>query len=218
MAHGGRVGRRAGTLRDLNASSGSRQTDRSTATRAQLVKAARELFGKRPYADVGTEEIVRRARVTRGALYHHFADKRDLFRAVHEQMEAELVAEIGRQLAAGISGDDPLGALRTGVRTFLDACADPSFARITLVDAPAVLGWEEWRRIDEVHALGLIVAGLEGAMDAGALRRQPLRPLAQLMLGTMGEAGLLVANSHDPVTTRGQVETALLAWLDGMRA
>jgi hypothetical protein len=117
-----------------------------------------------------------------------------------------------------MSGDDPLGALRTGVRTFLDACADPSFARITLVDAPAVLGWAEWRRIDEVHALGLIIAGLEGAMDAGVLRRQPLRPLAQLMLGTMGEAGLLVANSDDPATTRGQVEGALLAWLDGMRA
>jgi AcrR family transcriptional regulator len=196
----------------------TRQADRSTATRARLVKAARELFSKRPYADVGTEEIVRRARVTRGALYHHFADKRELFRAVHEQMEAELVEAIGRQLADAAAGGDPIEVLRAGVRSYLDACADPSFARITLIDAPAVLGWAEWRRIDEEHALKLIVLGLEGAMEAGALRRQPVRPIAQLMLGTMGEAGLVVANAPDPDATRIEVEAALFAWLDGLRA
>jgi AcrR family transcriptional regulator len=201
------------------AGTASRQTDRSAATQARLVKAARELFAKRPYADVGTEEIVRRARVTRGALYHHFADKRDLFRAVHEQMEEELVNAIGAQLAdAADTLGDPVEVLRIGVRSYLDACTDPSFARITLIDAPAVLGWAEWRRIDEKHALRLIVLGLEGAMDAGALRRQPVRPIAQLMLGTMGEAGLVVANSADPDATRAEVETALFAWLDGLRA
>jgi AcrR family transcriptional regulator len=200
----------------LSASTGSRQADRSTATQARLVKAARELFAKRPYAEVGTEEIVRRARVTRGALYHHFADKRDLFRAVHEQLEAELVETIGRELAEAAMSD-PVEALRVGVRSFLDACTDPSFARITLIDAPAVLGWEEWRRIDEKHALRLVVAALDGAMDAGALRRQPVRPIAQLMLATMGEAGLVVANSADPVATRSEVEAALMAWLDGLR-
>ena len=196
---------------------GSRQTDRSAATRARLLAAARELFAARPYADVGTEEIVRRAEVTRGALYHHFADKRDLFRAVHEQLEAELVESIGARLAAA-AVSDPLEGLRVGVRSFLDACTEPSFARITLVDAPAVLGWEEWRRIDEQHALRLVLAGLTAAMDAGALRRQPVRPLAQLMLATMGEAGLVVANSSDPATTRVEIEGALLAWLDGLRA
>jgi AcrR family transcriptional regulator len=180
------------------------------------VKAARELFARSPYADVGTEEIVRRARVTRGALYHHFADKRDLFRAVHEQMEEELVETIGAELVAA-AASDPVEALRVGVRSFLDACTEPSFARITLVDAPAVLGWEEWRRIDEKHALRLVLAGLEGAMDAGAMRRQPVRPLAQLMLATMGEAGLVVANSTDPATTRVEIEAALMAWLDGLR-
>jgi AcrR family transcriptional regulator len=194
-----------------------RQADRSSATRARLVKAARALFTARPYAEVGTEQIVRRARVTRGALYHHFADKRDLFRAVHEQMEAELVEGIQRQLAAS-AATDPIEALAAGVRSYLDACADPSFARITLVDAPAVLGWEEWRRIDEEHALRLLLVALEGAMEAGALRRQPVRPLAQLMLGTMGEAGLVIANAADPKTTRVEIEGALLAWLDGLRA
>ena len=192
----------------------SRQTDRSAATRARLVKAARELFSERPYADVGTEEIVRRARVTRGALYHHFADKRDLFRSVHEQLEAELMDAIARQLVESAT-DDPIEGLRTGVRSYLDACEDPSFARITLIDAPAVLGWAEWRRIDEEHALKLIVLGLEGAMEAGALRRQPVQPLAHLLLGTMGEAGLRVANGEG---TRDEIEGALMALLDGLRA
>jgi AcrR family transcriptional regulator len=208
---------RPGTLNRLSAGTSSRQTDRSAATRARLVKAGRELFAERPYADVGTEEIVRRAKVTRGALYHHFADKRDLFRAVHEQLEAELVESIGRQLVEAQS-EDPVEGLRTGVRSYLDACEDRSFARVTLIDAPAVLGWAEWRRIDEEHALRLIVLGLEGAMEAGALRRAPVRPLAQLLLGTMGEAGLVVANSDDPEATRVEMESALMAVLDGMRA
>jgi AcrR family transcriptional regulator len=198
----------------LTAGTSSRQTDRSAATRARLLKAARELFGERPYADVGTEEIVRRARVTRGALYHHFTDKRDLFRAVHEQLEAELVDAIARQLAAATS-TDPVEGLRTGARTYLDACEDRSFARITLIDAPAVLGWTEWRRIDEEYALKVIVLGLEGAMEAGAFRRQPVLPLAQLMLGTMGEAGLRVANGEG---SRDEVENALMALLDGLRS
>jgi AcrR family transcriptional regulator len=198
----------------LTAGTSSRQTKRSAATRARLVSAARELFAERPYADVGTEEIVRRANVTRGALYHHFADKRDLFRAVHEQLEAELVESIGRQLMEA-GGSDPLEGLRTGVRSYLDACEDPSFARITLIDAPSVLGWVEWRRIDEAHALRLVVLGLEGAMEAGALRRAPVHPLAQLLLGTMGEAGLRVANGEG---TRDEVEGALMSLLDGLRA
>jgi AcrR family transcriptional regulator len=195
----------------------TRQADRSTATRGRLIDAAHELFSQRPYADVGTEEIVRRAQVTRGALYHHFADKRDLFRALHERMEGELMEKIAAQLAEA-SAADPSEALRAGLRSYLDACADPSFARITLVDAPAVLGWEEWRAIDERYALKLIEVGLEGGMAAGALRRQPVRPLAQLLLAAMGEAGLRVANSPDPERTRREIELPLLAWLDGLRA
>jgi AcrR family transcriptional regulator len=193
-----------------------RQEERSEATRARLMAVARELFAKRGYAGVGTEEIVRRAKVTRGALYHHFRDKRDLFRAVHEQLESELAETIGAQLAAG--GDDPLEVMRIGVRTFLDACMEPEIARITLLEAPAVLGWQEWREIDERYGLGLIVAGLQMGMDAGRLRRQPVRPLAHLMLAAMGEAGMAIANAEDPQAERREVEPALIGLLDGLRA
>ncbi len=112
---------------------------RSEATRTALLAAARELFTERGYGGVGTEEIVRRAQVTRGALYHHFADKQDLFLAVHEQMEAEVVAEIARQME-GADGD-PHEVLVHGIRAFLDVCTDPAITRVTLVDAPSVLGW-----------------------------------------------------------------------------
>jgi AcrR family transcriptional regulator len=192
-----------------------RQAERSDATRARLVRAARELFASRGYAEVATEEIVRRASVTRGALYHHFADKRDLFRAVHEQIEGEVTERIAATLA-GSGGDDPIEALRTAARTFLDACTEPEIARITLLDAPAVLGWVEWRRIDEKYGLGLTIAGLKMGMDAGRLRRQPVRPLAHLLLAAMGEAGMVIANADDPEAARTEVEPPLLALLEGL--
>jgi AcrR family transcriptional regulator len=194
----------------------SRNVERSEATRVKLVRAARHLFARRGYAAVGTEQIVRRARVTRGALYHHFRDKRDLFRAVHEQIEAELARKIGEQIAE--VGDDPVEVLHQGVRTFLDACTDPAIARIALVDAPSVLGWEEWRATEERYGLGLVTFGLRAAMDAGALRVQPVKPLAHLLLGAMEEAGMVIANASDPQAARHEVEPALLGLLDGLRA
>ena len=123
----------------------------------------RELFAERGYAGVGTEEIVARAGVTRGALYHHFADKSDLFRAVHEELEQRWWPTS----ATSIGGiDDPRELIVTGVRAFLDACTDPAVMRIALLDAPAVLGWGEWREIDERYGLGLVSFGLQNAMDA----------------------------------------------------
>jgi AcrR family transcriptional regulator len=194
----------------------SLKAERSDATRAALLKAARKLFSERGYAAVGTEEIVKRAKVTRGALYHHFRDKKDLFRAVHEELEAETAQRIADQLAAG-NADDPLELLRMGARTFLEHTTGP-LARVTLVDAPSVLGWAEWRRIDEKYGMGLVMAALQTAMEAGALRRQPVKPLAHLLLAAVGEAGMLIANAADPQAVRSEVEPPLLALFDGLRA
>ena len=195
----------------------SRREEQTEGTRAALLDAARELFSERGYAAVGTEEIVQRARVTRGALYHHFADKKDLFRGVHEQMEGELTAAIAAQLAEAAS-EDPLAGLVTGVGSFLDACTDPRLARIVLLEAPSVLGWAEWRAIDERYGLGLVMAGLQGAMDAGSLRPQPVKPLAHLMLGALGEAAMVIANAEEPEAARREVEPSLLSLLEGLRA
>jgi AcrR family transcriptional regulator len=195
------------------------RAERSEATRTRLMEAARELFSERGYAEVGTEEIVARADVTRGALYHHFADKRALLRAVHEELEAELADEIGAKIAAEAeAGTGAREVLELGARAFLDACERPEIARITLVEAPAVLGWNEWREIDERYGLGLVTGALELGMEQGVIRRQPTRPLAHLLLGAMGEAGMMIANAEDPAAARRDVEPALLGLLDGLGA
>jgi len=192
----------------------SRQMQRSDATRSDLIRVARELFADRGYAGVATEEIVQRAHVTRGALYHHFRDKKDLFRAVHEQMEAEIVAEI----AAAMGGiEDPMELLRTGIRAFLDACMEPARARINLLEAPSVLGWAQLREIDLRHGMGLMAAGLQEGMDAGALRKQPVTPLAHLMFGALGEAAMTIANAAEPASARAGMEAALLEMVEGLR-
>ena len=192
----------------------SKKAEQAEATRATLVRVSRDLFAKRGYAGVGTEEIVRRAKVTRGALYHHFRDKKDLFRAVHEQFERELVESLGERIS-GIQ--DARELLATGVRSFLDACTDPALAQISLIDAPSVLGWAEWREVDARYGMGLVRLGLEAAMEQGVMERQDPEPLAHLLLAALGEAALLIANSDDPQAARREVEGPLLALLEGLQ-
>ncbi len=173
---------------------------RSEATRRLLVTAARALFGARGYAGVGTEEIVRAAGVTRGALYHQFRDKAGLFAAVAEEVEAE----IAERIAAGAAGAaaDPVEALRAGAQLFLDACAEPEVERIILLDAPAVLGWEAWRDLAGRYGLGLVQLALQSAMDAGAIVPQPVAPLAHVLIGALDECALYVARAEDRPTAR----------------
>lgn len=192
----------------------TRTAERSEETRAALISAARELFSEHGYAAVGTEQIVRRARVTRGALYHHFADKRDLFRSVHEAVEGDVVTSVTAAMA-GI--EDPIELLQAGTRAFLDLCTDPGWTRIPLLEAPAVLGWSEWRKIDQRHGLGLVSAGLEAAMAGGVVARQPVRPLAHLLLAALGEAGLMIATAEDPAAARAEVEPTLAGLLESLR-
>jgi AcrR family transcriptional regulator len=189
--------------------------EQAAATRAELLRVARELFAVRGYADVGTEEIVRAAHVTRGALYHHFADKRDLFRAVHAQLAEELLQRIVAQTAGSA---DAWEALTRGMSAFLDVCTDPAVIRISHLDAPAVLGWAEWREVDAQHWLGLVTMAVQEGIDAGVLRGREAEPLAHLLMGAMVEASMMIANAPDPRAERSEVEGPLLALLEGLRA
>src|SRR2546423_1136613 len=186
------------------------KAEQSEATRAALIAAARPLFAERGYSGVGTEEIVRAAGVTRGALYHHFSGKEDLFAAVYEQVEADLVAEIG-QMATGAS--DPLEVLHRGAAMFLEACRRPEVQRITLIDAPSVLGWERWREIGVRYGFGLIEEVLKAGMEQGVIERQPVRPLTHLLLGAIDEAAMLVAPSDD-AELRAQGAASIDRYLD----
>lgn len=191
------------------------QSERSEATRGALVEAARQLFAERGYAGVGTEEIVRAAGVTRGALYHHFSGKRDLFEAVYERLEAELAERIAAGALAA-NAESPLEAMRAGAEMFLQACTEPEAQRIALLDGPAVLGWDRWREIGAEHGLGLIEGTLQVAIEAGAIARQPVRPLAHLLMGALDEAALLVARADDPERMREEVGQTLNFLLDSL--
>jgi AcrR family transcriptional regulator len=191
------------------------KAERSAHTRAELVAVARGLFAERGYGGVATEEIVRAAGVTRGALYHHFAGKRELFLAVYEDLEREVVEQIAASVMAGAS--DPLAAMHAGAEGFLDACEDPAVQRIGLIDAPSVLGWEQWREVGMRYGLGLVQATVQAAMDAGQITPQPSRPLAHLLLGAMDEGAMLVARADDDGKTRREVGASLSGIIEALR-
>ena len=191
------------------------QSERSEATKAALVATARRLFAERGYSSVGTEEIVRSAGVTRGALYHHFDGKAGLFQAVFEQIEAELA---GRFATEALSKADPWEALVAGLELFLEVCREPEVRQIALLDAPSVLGWTAWREIESRYSLGLIRAGIQNLIDAGVAEPQPIDPLAHAMLGMLTEAGLYVAGADDADAARDEMGRVLRGTLEGLRA
>jgi AcrR family transcriptional regulator len=182
-------------------------------TRLDLVAAAREVFGEQGFAATSTEEIVARAGVTKGALYHHFSGKEELFRAVCEQV----LLEVADQVAAVFMGPDSWSALVDGCGLWIDAHQDPAVRRIVLRDARAVLGWDVVRDLDtRFGAVGLRGA-LRKAMTAGDLERKPLRPLALMLAGALNEACLYVADADDPVVARQEVEELITGLLSGLR-
>lgn len=176
--------------------------------------AACRLFTERGYDAVGTEEIVRAAGVTRGALYHHFGGKSELLEAVYERLEGESTERVAR-VVLGSELESPLEAMKAGVEAFLDECARPEMQRIALQEAPAVLGWDRWRQIAAANGLGLIEASLSAAIEAGEIRRLPVKPTAHLLLGALDEAAMLLARSEAP-DSRDEVTLVLRVLLDSL--
>ena len=187
------------------------QAQRSEATRAALLAAARRLFAEQGFAGTGREEIAAAAGVTRGALYHHFASKEAVFRAVVEQLEEELTNQVA---VAGMKGEDPAEQLRLGCLAFLDGCLDPAVRRIVLLEAPAVLGWDQWREIDERYGLALLTHSVQEVMAAGLIDPGPVGPLAHMLLGALNEAALLVATAKRPKAARAEVGRTVERVLD----
>src|SRR5580692_5983836 len=168
------------------------QADRSATTRDALIAAARRLFAAQGFADVPTDAIVAAAGVTRGALYHQFADKTALFDAVMDVVEADIAGRLADEVAAaGIS--DPIEALRYAVRLWLEICVEPEIHRIALIDGPSVLGWAHWREVCQRHVFGLVQVLLENGIELGRIRAQPVSPLAHVLMGASDEAALYVA-------------------------
>jgi AcrR family transcriptional regulator len=185
------------------------QAERNATTRAALVEAGRRLFSTKGYAEVATDELARAAGVTRGALYHQYDGKVGLFAAVLESVEAEVVTRVGTAMDAHA---DPAARLLAGLDAYLDACADPTIHRITLVEGPAALGWTAWREVGHRHALAMV----EEAVRALAPEGVPHSALAHLLMGALGEAALYVAAAADPARAREEARAAVLGLVGGL--
>jgi AcrR family transcriptional regulator len=193
------------------------QADRSAATRDALVAAARRLFAAQGFSEVPTDAIVAAAGVTRGALYHQFADKTALFDAVMQAVEADIAGRLADEVAAaGVS--DPVEALRHAVRTWLDICVEPEIHRIALIDGPSVLGWARWREVCQQHVFGLVQALLAQGIELGRIRAQPVRPLAHVLMGAGDEAALYVAEAADRTRARTEMVEVLDQFIDSVSA
>jgi AcrR family transcriptional regulator len=191
------------------------QVDRSATTRAALVAAARRLFAEQGFGGVGTEAIVMAAGVTRGALYHQFADKTALFEAVYEAIEEDLAKGLGdRILASGVK--DPIEALALGADAWLDACREPEVQQIVLIDGPAVLGWVRWRDIGLRYGLGLVEGLLAQAIEVGRIPPQPISPLAHVLVGALDEAALYIARSEDQLTASEEIRAVTARLVGGL--
>lgn len=201
------------------------QADRSAATRDALVAAGRRLFAEHGFADVSTDAITAAAGVTRGAMYHQFADKTALFAEVMEVVEADIARRLAAEVAAGMVGAgaadagmaDPVGAMRHAIRVWLTMCAEPEIHRIALVDGPSVVGWTRWREICQLHMFGLAELLLARGIELGEIREQPVRPLAHVIMGASDEAALYVAESADREAARAEMIRVLDQLITGIR-
>ncbi len=177
------------------------QAERTEATRGRLIATARRLFAAKGFAATSTEEILSEATVSRGALYHHFPSKTDLFQATFEQVEDELTAQV-LQVATSSGETDPMRILQLGFDAFLDQCVNPEVQRIVMLDGPTVLGWDLWHELDERYAFGTIKAVLSVAAEMGRIEESAVDPLTHLLLGAVMQAGMVVARSDDPLTAK----------------
>jgi AcrR family transcriptional regulator len=192
----------------------NRQEQRTQATKAKLLATARKLFAARGFNGVPAEELVKEAGLTRGALYHHFGGKEQLFAALYEQLQQEIADRI---LLAAQTAESPWLSLQAGCQTFLKACIEPEVQQIVLLDAPVVLSWEQWRTVDAVYSLGLLKAGLQAAIDSKEIRVRSVDAIAHLLIGAMNESALWIAQSEKPKTALSQSIDALDQLLAGIR-
>jgi AcrR family transcriptional regulator len=181
-----------------------------TETQRALRREARKLFARKGYAGANTNELVERASVTKGALYHHFANKRDLYHAVLEDVQQELVERIE---AAG-AGRPAWERLRAMCRAYLDSCRDPALARMLVLEAPVVLGWKTWCNLEQKYEVAAFARVLG---EAGALS-EPAETLAQVILGALTTGARVIATAEDPDKARTDVEKTIDRLIAGLRS
>lgn len=190
-----------------------RREEYAEQTRRAILDAATEAFVELGFERTSIDEIARRARVTKGAVYHHFESKSHLFLEVLRETNDELV----RHIAQRATGDDPWQRALSSISAYFEMCLDDRFRRIVLEEGPVALGWERWRQFDEDYVIGNTRAMLEQLMALGVIRRQPADILARVLVAALSEAGMAIAAAPDRVAARKEAEAAMLALLSGLR-
>jgi AcrR family transcriptional regulator len=191
------------------------KSEQREATRRALIKVGRAMFTHSGYAQTATEDIVQRAGVTRGALYHHFSHKEGLFKAVLEEVQQEVAGNIEK---AASQHDGRWEQLVSGCRAFLVAGIDPEVQQIMLIDAPAVLGWETWRQMDASTSMKSLKEILALLIAEGIIRPQPLDALTHLLSGAMNEAVLWIARAQEPEQALTEATATLETLLEALRS
>lgn len=191
-----------------------RRQEYADATRAALLASARGLFIRRGYASTSIEHVARDARVTKGALYHHFSSKTDLFVAVFEQVQGETMQRLGDALTVTA---DVWQAAMGALDAYLEACITPAYQRIVLEEGPVALGWQRWRDLDHQHTLPRLEHIIDALIASEQLRPQPATLLARIICAAAGEAAFAVAASDNPATERDQAARLLRELFDGLR-
>ncbi|WP_162527272.1 TetR/AcrR family transcriptional regulator [Sphingomonas solaris] len=204
------------TSRSSRGGSPQSQRARATETRDAILSVARRMFTEAGYHAAGTTEIAARAQLTRGALYHHFADKEALFLAVFRLLAEEL-AERSRTAVAGLSGDLWTQVVQAFRHYLLLIAAHPDYRRVLLIDGPAVLGWTRWRDLQSDHVASRTADALRLLMEAGLVDRQPEMPLASLIQAALHDAALTMANAPHAPEAREAVMQAFLFVFEGIR-
>ena len=193
-----------------------RTAQEAAETRAAILREARKLFGDKGFADTTLEELAARARVTKGALYHHFRDKRELFATVFAELEGELdAAGKTAAAAAAAAAARPRDAFLAGCRAILEFTQRPDFHRIVAVDGPAALGPAGWHEIDSRLGLPTVEAAVKGFVALGVVEPQPVRPLAVTLFGAVNEAGFALAR-REPGVDLDSALRAIGRILDGL--
>jgi AcrR family transcriptional regulator len=193
----------------------NKKIDKGLTTRQHIMEVATRLFTQPGYNATSIEAILTACEISRGALYHHFASKEELFQAVFEAVEAEIAAATS-EVSRGIA--DPAEALRCGCGAFLDLVHIDRFRQIALIDAPAVLGWQTWREIEERHGFGLLKVALEAAAQTRGLKQEPVEEMAHMLLAALIEGALLITRAESPAAVTRTTKAAIDRLIDGILA
>jgi len=192
----------------------SRREDYSESTRAALVNSAVDLFTKRGYAGTSLDEVAKRARVTKGALYHHFSGKQALFEAVFDAVESQALEPLQAVRKGPLP---PWERALTALRMFIDQCQEPTYQRIVVHEGPVVMGWERWREAEDNFSFGLVRGCLEDLVEAGEVDGVPIETTARLLFGALSSAAMMIAASSEPKKVGAEVELVLVTLLSSIR-